>query len=72
MTTTMTASVEVGVATARPPREHAVIGVLVSVEVHDMDLDRADAEAREIASVMAASHPHVVMPVRATILDVTL
>lgn len=68
----MDVTVQVDVATRRPPAEHDSIFVIVSVPLRDLeDIDRACVEARELACLMACCHPHVVMPVRATVLAIT-
>lgn len=70
--------VEVGLALARPPREHRTVRVAVAVEVSDFDFFSAETEAQLVAAQIAMiGHPldnmageGVVMPVRTTILDV--
>ena len=56
----MTYAVRVGVALARPPREDAVVWVLVAAS--------NDVEARLIACQIAAADRRVVMPVSAEII----
>lgn len=55
----MTYAVRVGVALARPPREDAVVWVLVAAS--------NDVEARLIACQLAVADRRVVMPVSAEI-----
>jgi hypothetical protein len=72
----MDVTVKVDVATARPPKDHATMYAIVSVDVPDTgnlmsDLWTAETEAREIAYHMAFCHPHVVMVTRTKVIDVT-
>lgn len=72
----MDVTMQVDVATARPPRDDATMYVIVSVDVPytgDLlyDLWTAEVEAREIAYLMAISHPHVVMPTRVKVIDLS-
>jgi hypothetical protein len=72
-------TVRVGVATRRPPREHAVVWVRVAVRLPDTPtvgslvdaMWHGELESRETALWMAMGHPHVVMPVSARVVDVT-
>ncbi|MGW5402686.1 hypothetical protein [Streptomyces sp. NPDC003952] len=60
----MIVGVRVGVALSRPPREHAVIGVIVEAE--------DEAAAQLLACQIAATHPAVVMPVSSEVVSVVL
>lgn len=75
----MHVEVEVAVALRRPPAEHAKVYCSISVELPDHEptieglsraIDTGTQEARLIACEMAACHPRVVMPVRATVIEV--
>jgi hypothetical protein len=62
-----TVTVEVDVATARPPRTHARMYTTLSVERRDRHNVQVDAE--ETAILMAMAHPHVVMATGARVID---
>lgn len=63
----MRVTVEVDVATARPPRVHA--RMYTTLEIERRTRTNVQAEAEEIACQMAALHPAVVMPVGARVID---
>ena len=67
MTTTEVVTVEVDVATARPPRVHARMYTTLVVERRDRTNVQVDAEF--IAAHMAMCHPHVVMVLGMRVID---